>query len=70
MFCFVHGFNVYKWLVTQASEWLQSVDDHSLAPSIALGKAIDVANHFGPMDAAYEQMLQFLEEGLASADRL
>ena len=70
MFHFVHGFNVHKWLVTQASEWLQSVDDHSLVPSTALGKAMDVANRFGPMDAAYEQMLQFLEEGLASADRL
>ena len=56
--------------MTQASEWLQSADDHSLAPSTALGKAMDVASHFGPMDAAYEQMLQFLEEGLASADHL
>ena len=56
--------------MTQASEWLQYMDDHSLARSTALGRAMDVANHFGPMDAAYEQMLQFLEEGLASADRL
>ena len=39
-------------------------------PSTALGKAMDVANRFGPMHAAYEQMLQFLEEGLASADHL
>ena len=54
MFRFVHGFNVHKWLVTQASEWLQSVDDHSLAPSTALGKVMGVANRFGPMDAAYE----------------
>ena len=56
-FCFVHGFNVHKHLATQASEWLQSADDHSLAPSTALGKAMGVASRFGPMDAAYEQML-------------
>ena len=56
--------------MTQASEWLESVDDHSLAASTALGRAMDVASHFGPIDAAYQQMLQFLEEGLASADRL
>ena len=43
--------------MTQASECLQSVDDHSLPPSTALGKAIDIANRFGPMDAANEQML-------------
>ena len=54
MFRFVHSFIVHKRLVTQASEWLQSVDDHSLAPSAALGKAMDVAHHFDPMDAAYE----------------
>ena len=57
MFRFVHGFNLHKQLVTQASEWLQSVDDHSLAPSTALGKAMDAASRFGPMYAAYKQML-------------
>ena len=66
----VFCFNVCKRLVTQDSEWMQSADSHSLAPSIALGKAMDVASRFGPMDAAYEQMLWFLEEGLASADHL
>ena len=46
------------------------MDDHSLAPSTALVKAMDIASCFGPIDAAYEQMLEFLEKGLASADRL
>ena len=52
------------------NEWLQSVDDHSLAPSTALGRAMYVASCFGPIDATYEQMLYFLEERWASADRL
>ena len=43
--------------MTQASEWMQSADDHSLAPCTALGKAMDVASRFGPIGAAYEQML-------------
>ena len=41
-----------------------------VAPNTVLGKALDVANCFGPMAAAYEQMLQYLEEGLMSANRL
>ena len=53
-FFFVYGFYVCKCRVTQASERLQSADNHSLAASTAVVKAMDVASHFGPMDAAYE----------------
>ena len=52
IYCSVNSPNVHKHLVTQASEWLQSADDHLLAPSTTLGKAMDVASRFGPMDAA------------------
>ena len=48
---------MHKCVVTQASEWLKSVDDHSVAPSTALRKAMEVASRFGPIGAAYEQML-------------
>lgn len=44
--------------------------DNMLAPSTTLGKAMDVVSCFGPMAATYEQVLKYLEERTASADRL
>ena len=56
--------------MTQASDWLEAVDDNALTPITALGKALDVTSRFSPMTAACEHRLQYLEEGLASSDRL
>ena len=41
-----------------------------LALSPTLGKAMDVASCSGPIAATYEHKLQYLKEGVASADRL